>query len=57
MSYHSLAQLAEASDVIVVALSLTSQTRHLIDASLLRHLRPGRSWSTWGGAPSWTSRP
>lgn len=41
VSYHSLAQLAEASDVIVVALSLTSQTRHLIDARLLQHLRPG----------------
>ena len=32
--YHSLARLAETSDVTVVALLLTSHTRHLIDASL-----------------------
>jgi phosphonate dehydrogenase len=36
VSYHGLAQLAEASDVIVVALPLTSQTRHLVDAPLLQ---------------------
>ena len=41
VSYHGLAQLAETSDVIVVALPLTSQTRHLIDAPLLQRLRPG----------------
>jgi phosphonate dehydrogenase len=41
VSYHGLAQLAETSDVIVVALPLTSQTRHLVDAPLLQHLRPG----------------
>jgi phosphonate dehydrogenase len=41
VSYHGLAQLAEASDVIVVALPLTSQTRHLIDVPLLQRLRPG----------------
>ena len=41
VSYRGLAQLAEASDVIVVALPLTSQTRHLVDAPLLQHLRAG----------------
>jgi len=41
VSYHGLLQLAETSDVIVVALPLTSQTRHLVDAPLLQRLRPG----------------
>lgn len=41
VSYLSLVQLAETSDVVVAALPLTSQTRHLIGASLLQLLRPG----------------
>jgi phosphonate dehydrogenase len=40
-SYLSLERMAEASDVMVAALPLTAATRHLIDAALLRRLRPG----------------
>jgi phosphonate dehydrogenase len=41
VSYRGLDQVAEASDVVVVALPLTSQTRYLIGTSLLRRMRPG----------------
>lgn len=41
VSYRALAQVAEASDVLAVALPLTSQTRYLVGTSLLRRMRPG----------------
>jgi len=41
VSYRGLEQLAETSDVLVVALPLTSGTRHLISSELLRRMRPG----------------
>jgi phosphonate dehydrogenase len=41
VSHRGLVQLVETSDVIVVTLPLTSQTRHLVDARLLRRLRTG----------------
>ncbi|HEX4832657.1 MAG TPA: NAD(P)-dependent oxidoreductase [Trebonia sp.] len=40
-SYRGLEQAAEASDVLVVALPLTSSTRHLIGPGLLGRMRPG----------------
>jgi phosphonate dehydrogenase len=40
-SYRSLEQLAAASDVVVAALPLTSQTRHLISSALIRRMRRG----------------
>jgi phosphonate dehydrogenase len=41
VSYLSLNELAAASDVLIVALPLTSQTRGLIGGPLLARLRPG----------------
>jgi phosphonate dehydrogenase len=41
VSFLGLAELAETSDVLVVMLPLTGETRHLIGASLLQRLRPG----------------
>ncbi len=41
VSFLGLVQLAETSDVMVLALPLTGQTRHLVSASLLQRLRPG----------------
>lgn len=39
--YPSLERVAEVSDVLIVALPLTSRTRHLIDAQLIRRMRAG----------------
>ncbi len=41
VSYLSLEHVAESSDVMVAALPLTAQTRHLIDARLIQRMRPG----------------
>ncbi len=41
VSFLGLVQLAETSDVMVLALPLTGQTRHLVSASLLQRVRPG----------------
>lgn len=41
LSYLSLEHVAESSDVMVAALPLTPQTRHLIDARLIQRMRPG----------------
>ncbi len=40
-SFLGLVQLAETSDVMVLALPLTGQTRHLVSASMLQRMRPG----------------
>ena len=41
VSYRSLTELARESDVLVVTLPLTGQTRHLVGPQLLGRLRPG----------------
>ena len=41
VSCHSLEQIAEISDVLITALPLTSRTRHLINADLIRRMHPG----------------
>ena len=41
LSYLSLGAVAETSDVLVAALPLTTRTRHLVGASLLRRMRNG----------------
>jgi phosphonate dehydrogenase len=41
VSYRSLEQVAEASDVLVAALPLTGDTRHLIGSPLIRRMRRG----------------
>ena len=41
VSYRSLEQTAETSDVLIAALPLTSRTHHLINSDLIRRMRPG----------------
>ena len=41
VSYRSLEQAVEASDVLIAALPLNARTRHLISSELIRHIRPG----------------
>jgi phosphonate dehydrogenase len=41
VSFLGLVELAETSDVMVVMLPLSGETRHLVGASLLQRLRPG----------------
>jgi len=41
VSFLGLVELAEASDVMVVMLPLSGETRHLVGPSLLQRLRPG----------------
>ena len=41
LSYLGLGAVAETSDVLVAALPLTTRTRHLVGASLLRRMRNG----------------
>jgi phosphonate dehydrogenase len=40
-SRRSLEEVAEVSDVLVIALPLTDGTRHLVDSALIRCMRPG----------------
>jgi phosphonate dehydrogenase len=41
VSYRSLEQAAQASDVLIAALPLTSRTRHLVNSKLIRRMRSG----------------
>jgi len=51
-----LSGLLAASDIVVLALPLSAQSRSLIDAVALAHLRPTRCWSISAAAGWWIRR-
>jgi len=55
-TFDQLPGLLAASDIVVLALPLSAQSRSLIDAAALAHLRPTRCWSISAAAGWWIRR-